>query len=55
MAWCEFLYKSGTNPYITKTEKETKRILKKYKGKIEQIKTNIYLIDDTKEAFQWNY
>lgn len=49
-----FKYKSGTNPYIAKTEKETERLLKKYKGRItKQITrfTDIYIIDDRKRGF----
>ena len=37
-----FKFKSGANPYIAKTEKETERLLKKYKGRItEQVINNI--------------
>lgn len=41
-----FTFKSGSNPYITFTEKEFKRILKKYHGKIEKIKDGFYMIND---------
>lgn len=43
-----FTFSSGANPYITKTENEKKRILRKYKGKT--IKTaNGYIINDKQE------
>jgi hypothetical protein len=44
--YTHFEYKSGANPYIAMTDKETKRILKKYEGKITEIKPGFYLIDD---------
>lgn len=48
-----FNYKSGANPYISKTEKETKRMLKKYKNKIISQQQGLfykyYTIDDTNE------
>jgi len=48
-----FNFKSGSNPYIAKTEKEKERILKKYKNyKISKTKglfAYIYTIDDTKK------
>jgi hypothetical protein len=44
--YTHFEYKSGANPYIAMTDKETKRILKKYKGKITEIKPGFYVIDD---------
>ena len=45
-SWVIFKYKDGSNPYIVKTEKEKNRILKKYTGKIEQIKTNVFFINN---------
>ena len=44
--WYHFSYLSGGNPYIAKNEKERDRILKKYKGKVEEIKPGFYEIDD---------
>lgn len=48
-----FNFKSGSNPYIAKTEKEKERILKKYKNyeisKIKGLFAYIYTIDDTKK------
>lgn len=50
MKWTLFVYENGANPYITKTEKETKRILKKYNGRIQKIKNNYYYIkEETKQ------
>lgn len=49
-----FNYKSGANPYIAKTEKETERMLKKYKNKIISQQQGLfykyYTIDDTNEG-----
>ena len=47
--YTHFTYKSGANPYIAKTDKETQRILNKYKGKVKETKKGFYEIDDTKE------
>lgn len=48
-----FNFKSGSNPYIAKTEKEKERILKKYKNheisKTKGLFAYIYTIDDTKK------
>ena len=44
--WLVFIYKSGGNPYIAKTEKEQKRILKKYKDNFIKLDTRTYLIQD---------
>lgn len=45
--YTHFTYKSGANPYIAKTDKEAKRILNKYKGKVKETKKGFYEIDDT--------
>ena len=44
--WKLFKFKSNSNPYIAKTEKEYKAIMKKYKGKITKYNGNIYIVDD---------
>ena len=46
MAWTHFKYENGSNPYIAKTEKEAKRIINKYKNRIEKIKDNFYYIKE---------
>lgn len=38
--WIIIKYKSGANPYIVKTEKEFKRIMRKYKDNIKTIAQN---------------
>ena len=53
MKWTLFKYENGSNPYIAKTKKEKNRILKKYQGKIEKIKDNLYIIK--KDTNQLNY
>lgn len=49
-----FNFKSGSNPYIAKDEKEKERILKKYKNyditKTKGLFMDIYTIDDTKKV-----
>ena len=42
--WTHFSYEDGSNPYISKTEKETKKIIEKYKDRCQKIKDNFYLI-----------
>ena len=42
--WNLFRFENGSNPYITKTEKEFKRIMKKYKNKIIKTGDATYLI-----------
>ena len=53
-----FNYKSGANPYIAKTEKEAKRILKKYKNKIiseqQGLFCKYYTIEDTNKEVKNN-
>lgn len=48
-----FNFKSGSNPYIAKTEKEKERILKKYKNyeitKVKGLFAYIYTINDIKK------
>ena len=46
MEWALFIYENGGNPYIAKTEKEKNRILNKYKGKIEKLSENRYLVKE---------
>lgn len=44
--WYHFEFTSGSNPYIAKDDREKKRILRKYKGKVTEVKPNFYRIDD---------
>lgn len=44
--WIIIKYKSGANPYIVKTEKEFKRIMRKYKDNIKQASENFYVVND---------
>ena len=44
--YAHFEYASGGNPYIATTEKEKNRILRKYKGRVTEIKPGFYQIDD---------
>ena len=44
--WTTFKFKSGANPYIAKTEKEVKKLLKKYEGRVEKINSKLYIVDD---------
>lgn len=48
--WTHFSYKSGANPYIAITDKEKRRILNKYKGKIKQISDDMYEINDVPDS-----
>ena len=45
--WTHFEFKSGSNPYIAKDEKEKSRMLKKYGDKAKEIKPNYYMVDDS--------
>lgn len=45
--WTTFKYKSGANPYIAKTEDEVKKIMTKYQGRITDLGSNFYEIDDS--------
>ena len=45
--YTHFIFKSGANPYIAKTEDEAGRILRKYKNKAKKIKDGQYEIDDS--------
>ncbi len=52
MNWIHFEYTSGCNPYIAFTEKEKKRILRKYRKqgiKVTMIDTDFYVIDDKED------
>ena len=53
MKWILFKYEDGSNPYIAKTEKEAKRMMDKYKNRIEKIKNDCYFIrkENKKELF----
>lgn len=42
--WNLFRFEDGSNPYITTTEKEYKRIMRKYKNKIIKTGNTTYLI-----------
>lgn len=44
--WTHFEFTSGSNPYIATTEKEKNRMLKKYKGKVQEVKPGFYKVDD---------
>lgn len=44
--WTIFEFTSGSNPYIAKTDKEVKRLLRKYKNKVKKINDTHYEIDD---------
>ena len=48
-SWTHFSFESGANPYIAKTDKEAKRIIKKYGDKVKKINDNEYVIDDKEE------
>lgn len=51
--WTVFEFTSGSNPYIAKTDKEVKRLLRKYKGKVRKINDTHYEVDD-KKNFDWD-
>lgn len=44
--WIIIKYKSGANPYIVKTEKEFKRIMRKYKNNIQHEHDEFYVVND---------
>lgn len=48
-SWTHFSFESGANPYIAKTDKEAKRIIKKYGDKVKKVNDNKYIIDDKEE------
>ena len=50
--WFTFKFKSGSNPYIAKTEEERDRIVKKYKGKVKEIKDGFYEVEDKEESLK---
>lgn len=52
--WTVFEFTSGSNPYIAKTDKEVKRLLKKYKGRVDWDEYNGKYIVDDKERFGWD-
>ena len=45
--WTHFEFKSGSNPYIAKDEREKSIMLKKYGDKAKEIKPNYYMVDDS--------
>lgn len=49
MEWVLFKYENGGNPYIAKTEKEMKRILKKYQGRIEKKEGYYFIKEEQKD------
>lgn len=53
--WVLFKYEDKSNPYIAKTDKEVKRIMNKYKGRIEKIDDDVYYIKDTKKGKEAYY
>ena len=48
--WTHFEFKSGSNPYIAKDEKEKNRILKKYGDKAREVKPGFYEVDDASDS-----
>lgn len=52
--WTVFEFTSGSNPYIAKTDKEVKRLLRKYKGRVEWDEYNGNYIVDDKERHGWD-
>lgn len=52
--WTVFEFTSGSNPYIAKTDKEVKRLLRKYKGRVEWDTYNGNYIVDDKERHGWD-
>jgi hypothetical protein len=48
MAWTLFKYENGSNPYVAMTEKEAKKIINKYKNRIEKKAENFYYIKEQK-------
>lgn len=53
--YIHFEYMSGANSYIAFTEKETNRILRKYKRlkcKVTLIKPGFYMIDDRTQDYR---
>ena len=53
MKWVLFRFQNGSNPYITKTEEETKRILQKYKNRVKKISEHYYYITEPKQINVW--
>lgn len=53
MNWTQFIYTSGANPYIAKTDKEKNRMLKKYKNKVIQVGESTYVVDDKTRTTEW--
>lgn len=49
-SWTHFEFKSGSNPYIVKDEKEKNRILKKYGDKAKEVKPGFYEVDDASDS-----
>ena len=51
--WTLFKYENGSNPYIAMSEKETKRILKKYgKKAIKKADDFYYILEEKQETMQ---
>ena len=48
--WTIFKYEDGSNPYTATTEKEKKRIMNKYKDRIEPLGKDFYYIKDSKKG-----
>ena len=42
--WQHIQYEDSSNPYICKTEKEFKRIQKKYGNRLEKIKEGFWIV-----------
>lgn len=49
MNWILFKFADGSNPYVAKTEKEAKKIIKKYKNRIKKLDDNFYWIKEERK------
>ncbi len=47
--WVQFTFEDGSNPYVAKTKEEQDRMLKKYKGRVEQVGDITYLVKSDKK------
>ncbi len=44
MKWQHIQYENGSNPYICKTEKEFKRLKRKYGKRLQQIQEGFWIV-----------
>ena len=44
MKWQHIQYEDGSNPYICKTEKEFKRLKRKYGKRLQQIQEGFWIV-----------